>query len=297
MNLGFIGLGSMGGAIARRLVESHTVHVHDVAPRAVDALAALGATPKANPAEVAASSDMVMTCLPTSTEVRAVVFGDGGLLEGMPDGGLIADMTTGDPVATRDMAAQLAGRGVSLIDAPVSGGPDGAAAGTLAIIVGAPDDLFETWRPVFASISPNVFHAGGVGAGHTMKLVNNTISAGNRAIALEAVSLAVKNGIDPKVCIDIVQKSSGRSYVSDVAFPNHILTGTMQQGFTIGLMLKDLGLSTQLGRDSDVPMRLANVVREMYEAGVADQGRDADISELLRLFESAAGVTVVPKKN
>ena len=296
MNLGFIGLGSMGGAIARRLVESHTVHVYDVAPRAVEALAALGAIPKASPADVAAASDMVMTCLPTSTEVRAVVFDDGGVLDGMPDGGLIADMTTGDPVATRDMAAQLADRGVRLIDAPVSGGPDGAAAGTLAIIVGAPDDLFDTCRPVFASISPNVFHAGGVGAGHTMKLVNNTISAGNRAIALEAVSLAVKNGIDPKVCIDIVQKSSGRSYVSDVAFPNHILTGTMQQGFTIGLMLKDLGLSTQLGRDSDVPMRLANVVRELYEAGVADQGRDADISELLRLFESAAGVTVVPKK-
>ena len=191
MKLGFIGLGSMGGAIARRLLESHPLCVHDLQPDAVDALAALGATPAAGPAEVAAASDIVLTCLPTSDEVRSVIFDAGGVAGSMADGGVIADMTTGDPVATRDMARSLAERGISLIDAPVSGGPDGAAAGTLAIIVGAPDDLFETCRPVFASISPNVFHAGDVGAGHTMKLVNNTISAGNRAIAFEAVSLAV----------------------------------------------------------------------------------------------------------
>ena len=296
MNLGFIGLGSMGGAIARRLVESHALCVYDVEPSAVKALVDAGAAPAADPKEVAAVSDIVMTCLPTSKEVRSVIFDTDGVLSGMAGGGLIADMTTGDPVATREMARELSASGVSLIDAPVSGGPDGAAAGTLAIIVGAPDDLFEKTHPVFSSISPNVFHAGDVGAGHTMKLVNNTISAGNRAVALEAVSLAVKNGIDPKVCIDIVQKSSGRSYVSDVAFPNHILTGTMQQGFTIGLMLKDLTLSTKLGEDSDVPMRLATLVRTIFDAGVAEEGRDADISELLRHFERAAGVSVVPGK-
>lgn len=302
MTVGFIGLGNMGGALARRIVAAHDLCVFDLNTEAVSAFIASGAdsapSARADSAPsaraVAERCDMVFMCLPTSTEVRAVVFGDDGVLAGMKEGGLIVDMTTGDPVATRDMAAQAAEHGVSLIDSPVSGGPQGADAGTIAIMVGAPADLFERCRPVLEAISPNIFHVGDVGTGHSMKLVNNVISATNRAIAFEAVTLAVKNGIDPRTCVEVLQKGSGRSYVSDIAFPEFILTGKMRQGFTLGLMHKDVTLATKLGQDSEVPMPVAGLVRELYRTAMNEMGGDVDLCELLYFYERVSGTKVAP---
>src|SRR5262249_44772959 len=149
--------------------------------------ATAGALPVQNPRAMAEACDLVMTCLPTSAQVREVIFGEGGLAAHLKPGSVIADMTTGDPTATREMAAALAPRGIQLIDAPVSGGPHGAEAGTIAIMVGAPPAVFETVRPILATISPNIFHTGDVGTGHLMKLVNNVIAAGVRALTFEAI--------------------------------------------------------------------------------------------------------------
>ncbi|MFQ5791452.1 MAG: NAD(P)-dependent oxidoreductase [Acidobacteriota bacterium] len=219
MNVGFVGLGNMGGAIARRIMSVRKLHVYDLRPAAVEDFARAGAAPTRSPGELAAACDLVLTCLPTSDEVHSVIFDDDGLLSGLGAGSVIADMTTGDPVATRKMAARLGAHKVHLIDAPVSCGPQGAEKGTLAIMVGAPKELYDRCFEVFAAVTPNIFHTGDVGSGHTMKLVNNVISACNRAIAFEAVTLAVKNGLDAKVCADILQKSSGRSYMTEITFP------------------------------------------------------------------------------
>lgn len=294
MEVGFVGLGNMGGAIARRLLRARPLTVFDLRPQAIADLAAAGAIPAAGLAEVAAACDVVIACLPTSDDVRAILFGDGGIAAGLRRGGVVIDMTTGDPAATRDMAERLRDRGIDLVDAPVSGGPIGAEAGTLAIMVGAAPALYERCRDLLSTVSPNVFHAGGTGNGHAMKLVNNTISAANRAIAFEAVMLGVRHGLDPKVCVDIVQKSSGRSFATEVVFPRYILTGAMDQGFTLGLMHKDLSLAAKLGADSGTPMRLADMVREIYRDAVARLGPDADICTLVRLYEEAAGVELPP---
>ncbi len=201
MRTGYIGLGNMGGALARRLALSRELTVFDLDPAAVETCVAAGANAANGVRAIAEGCETVMMCLPTSAEVRSVIFDPDGLRAGLRPGSLVVDMTTGDPKATREMAAMLADDGIEMIDAPVSGGPQGADAGTIAIMVGASADQFARIRPTLAAISPNVFHAGEVGSGHVMKVVNNVMSAANRAIAFEAVTLAVKNGIDAKVCV------------------------------------------------------------------------------------------------
>ena len=294
MTIGFIGLGNMGGAIARRILAAHELCVYDLNQSAVEEFRRVGAAAAASPRELAEGCGTVLTCLPTSAEVRSVIFDDDGLLAGLAPGAVIADMTTGDPVATRAMAAALEDRDIMLVDAPVSGGPQGAEQGTLAIMVGGPGPVFERLRPLFEAVSPNIFHVGGVGNGHTMKLVNNVISAGTRAITFEAVALGVKNGLDPAVCIGVLQKSSGRSFATDVTFPKFILSGTLDQGFSLGLMHKDVSLATKLGHDSATPMVMAGVVREILQTALNEYGGDVDINRLIRLYEKAAGTRVAP---
>jgi len=292
MTVGFIGLGKMGGAIARRLLRHRALQVFDLRADAVAAQAAAGATAAPSVAALAAACDTVMLCLPTSDDVRRVVI-DAGLLANLPADGVIVDMTTGDPTATREMAAAVSKAGRHMIDAPVSGGPIGADSGTLAIMVGAPDALLARLAPIFAEISPNVFHAGQVGAGHTMKLVNNLTSAGNRLVAFEALALAAKNGLDPRRCVEIMQKSSGRSFMTEVIFPRFIFSGTLDQGFSLGLMLKDVTLATKLGADSATPLTIGNHTREVLQKAVTEDGADADLCTLIRHYEKAAGTKLV----
>ncbi len=292
MEVGFIGLGSMGGALVRRLLLSRGLRVFDLREDVVADCVAGGASAAGSPAELASSCDVVLTCLPTSNEVRTVIFGDEGLVDGLAGDSVVVDMTTGDPGETRAMAADLAERGIHMIDAPVSGGPMGADAGTIAIMVGGDDALFERCCPIFEDISPNVFHAGGVGAGHTMKLVNNMTSAGNRAVAMEAITLAARNGLDPRVAAEIMQKGSGRSFMTEVVFPNFILADKLDQGFTLGLMHKDVSLATKMGNDSDTPLMLGNIVRGILKTAIDEMGADADLNMLIRMYEKAADVKV-----
>ncbi len=294
MTTGYIGLGNMGGALARRLLLSHPLTVFDLSPAAIEACVAAGASAANGVRAIAEACDTVMMCLPTSNEVRSVIFDPDGLRAGLRPGALVVDMTTGEPAATREMAAKLAEDGIEMIDAPVSGGPQGADAGTIAIMVGANAAQFERIRPTLAAISPNVFHAGDVGSGHVMKVVNNVMSASNRAIAFEAVTLAVKNGIDPHVCVEILQKGSGRGYPTEVTFPNFVLADELAQGFSLGLMHKDVSIATQLGRDSATPMLVGNLVREILQTAINRNGADADINTLIEYFENAANTKVRP---
>ncbi len=294
MKTGYIGLGNMGGALARRLLLSQELTVFDLNPAAIETCVAAGATAANGVRAIAEGCETVMMCLPTSAEVRSVIFDPDGLRAGLRPGSLVVDMTTGEPKATREMAAVLADDGIEMIDAPVSGGPQGADAGTIAIMVGASQAQFERIRPILTSISPNVFHAGEVGSGHVMKVVNNVMSAANRAVAFEAVTLAVKNGIDPRVCVDIVQKGSGRSCATEVTFPDFVLADDLAQGFSLGLMHKDISIATRLGHESATPMLIGNLVREIYQTAINENGADADINTLIEYYEKAAKTKVRP---
>jgi 3-hydroxyisobutyrate dehydrogenase len=291
MEVGYVGLGSMGGAIARRMLLSRKLRVSDLLPDRVAALTQAGALPAQDLPSLAAASDVVCLCLPTSTEVREAIFGAAGLAGGLKAGTIVADMTTGDPLATKAMSKELASRGIDMIDAPVSGGPDGAAAGTLAIMVGASVALYEKVRPVFESVSPNVFRMGEVGAGQTMKLVNNLLLAGCKVMTYEVMALAVKNGLDPKLCGEVLQKSSGRNATTERTLQG-TLDGAFRGTFSLGLMSKDVRLANQLGQDTAIPMLLGRLVQELHQVALNNHGPNADANIIIRDFEARSGVRV-----
>jgi 3-hydroxyisobutyrate dehydrogenase-like beta-hydroxyacid dehydrogenase len=294
MQLGYIGLGNMGAALARRLLRKDKMRVYDLRPETMARLADLGGIASQSPKALAAECDLVMTCLPTSKEVRDVIFGSDGLASGLKKGALIADMTTGDPNATREMAKELAESGITLIDAPVSGGPHGADAGTIAIMVGAPAEVYARVKPVFETISPNVFHCGEVGTGHAMKLVNNVVAAGVRMVTFEAVTMGIKSGLSLETCARVLAKGSGRSYTTEITLPKFV-KGELKTNFTLGLMHKDVRLATELGVASASPMPVCNLVREIFQIAVNEMGAESDVNSLVHLHERQAKVEFAPK--
>jgi 3-hydroxyisobutyrate dehydrogenase len=291
--IGYIGLGVMGGALARRLLREHKLTVFDLSPERRAEFAALGATVVDSPAAVGAASDIVLTCLPTSAQVKQVIFGDNdGLIRGLKPGALIADQTSGATAATREMAAELAGTTIELIDAPVSGGPRGADAGTIAIMVGGTPEQYARVEPILSVISPNVAHVGPLGAGHTLKALNNMMSAANRLLAFEAVSIAAANGLDPKVVVDMINKSSGRNNATLNVFPQNIFTDDFHARFTMALMEKDVALAAELAGDAFKDLTLTPLILRNYRMGMERFGRNGDIHDMLRFYEEAAGTPV-----
>ena len=294
MQLGYVGLGNMGAALARRLLRKDNMRVYDVRPEAMEKLAGLGGIASQSPKALAAESDLVMTCLPTSKEVREVIFGSDGLAYGLKEGAIIADMTTGDPSATREMARDLAASGITLIDAPVSGGPHGADAGTIAIMVGAPAEVYARVKHIFETISPNIFHCGDVGTGHAMKLVNNVVAAGVRMVTFEAVTMGIKSGLSLETCARVLAKGSARSYTTEITLPKFV-KGEFKTNFTLGLMLKDVRLATELGLANASPMPVANLVREIFQIAVNELGAESDVNSLVHLHERQSKVEFAPK--
>ena len=295
--IGYVGLGVMGGALARRLLREHKLTVFDLSPERCADFAAMGATVVGSPAEVGAASDIVLTCLPTSAQVREVIFGDNhGLIRGLQPGSLIVDQTSGATAATRAMAMELEGTGIQLIDAPVSGGPQGADAGTIAIMVGGSPDQYARVAPVLNVISPNTVHVGPLGAGHTLKAVNNMMSAANRLLAFEAVSIAAANGLDPAIAVDVINKSSGRNSATLAVFPNNIFSDNFDARFTMALMEKDVALAAELAGNGFEHLTLTPLILRNYRMGIERFGRNGDIHEMLRFYEEAAGTKVAKKE-
>ncbi len=288
MDVGYVGLGSMGGAIVKRmLVNKQPLRVYDLSPERTSEIAKLGGAPSQSLSALAAQSDIVCLCLPTSDHVRTAIFGDDGLAKGLKPGTLVADMTTGDPLQTKAMAADLKARGIDLIDAPVSGGPVGAEAGTLAIMVGAPEALYQKIKPLFERVGPNVYRMGDVGAGQTMKLVNNLLLAGCKALTYEVMALAVKNGLEPKLAAEVLNKSSGRNGTTERTLQSTI-DGHFPASFALGLMTKDVRLAAQLGRDTGVPMIIGRIVEELHNVAMNNHGAASCSNIIIKDFEQRA---------
>ncbi len=291
--VGFIGLGNMGAPMAGRLLDAgYPLVVHDMRAAAAAPLLARGARAAASPAEVGAAAATVSTILPTSREVRQVLLGPKGLLDALRPGSLVLEMTSADPSATRELAGEVAARGSALIDAPVSGGVRGATEGTLAIMVGGDPALLERARPLLARMGKNIFHAGPVGTGHAIKLVNNMCSGGILALTIEAVAVAARSGVDPARAVEIIQASSGRSNASDYKFPRFILSGGFDAGFAIRLMMKDLDGYGRLAQEAGVPSPVARAAAEIYRLAMARGMAEQDHTAIAKLVEEWAGVAL-----
>ena len=295
-DIGFVGLGHMGGAIARRLASQCRLIVFDLDTHRVEELVRLGARAAIDLPQLAQECDVIFTCLPTSEHVRHVVFGEGGLGGELGSGALVIDCTTGDPNQARTIAAELAERGVEFVDAPVSGGPQGAAKGTLAFIVGSSSATYERARVPLQLISPNVRRVGEVGAGQCVKLLNNVLAAGHRMLAFETAIAAAANAVDPEVFIDTVNLATGRSYATEVTMVRHIFGERLDQDFSVGLMAKDVRLGVQLVPESLRRESLILQVAERLDSAERVLGSHSDINRLIELYERAADKIVATSR-
>jgi 3-hydroxyisobutyrate dehydrogenase len=290
MSVGYIGLGAMGGALARRLLPSRTLHVCDRNPDLTAAFAELGGVPARTPADIARHCDVIFICVPRSSDVRNVIFGEHGLVNDLKPGTLIVDQTSGDPNETRLMASEIEKREAFMADAPVSGGIRGANAGTIAIMVGAEVGIFDRARPILETISPNIFHCGGIGSGQVMKLVNNTISACIRLATVEAVAMGLKNGLELSTITDVLNSGGARSRVTENLLPA-LVKREQSAHFALSLLLKDLNLAIGLAADSGVPLHFGHLARSMLQVADNQLGPNANLDEIVKVVAGQAGVT------
>jgi 3-hydroxyisobutyrate dehydrogenase len=293
MVVAFIGLGAIGWPMAVHLAHRYQLTVHNRTPaRARDFAARYPAHVAETPRQAAAGADVVITCLPTSREVEALLEGPDGLLGGLKPGALFLDCTSGDPATSRRLVARLAEREVAFADAPVSGGTNGAEAGTLTVMVGADSATFERARPVLAAFGKRIEHMGPVGTGHAMKAVNNALLAVNILAVGEGLAALVKAGVPARTALAVLNASSGRSFVSEVLVPERVLTGEWPRTFRLALLDKDVGIARDLLREARVPGPLVEVAGRVLGQARADLEADADYLEAIRWIEQQTGVEI-----
>ena len=300
MQVGFIGLGTMGGAMAANLAAAgHDLIINDLDRARGATLEADGATWTDTPADVAASSDVVFTSLPGPAEVERVALGPGGLMEGAREGLAYFDLSTNSPTVMRNVAAALGELGVDVFDAPVSGGPDGARSGRLAVWVGGDADAFARWEPVLAGFSDAPHHVGDIGSGSVAKLVHNCSGYLIQTALAETFTMGVKAGVDPAGLWEAVRLGAlGRRRTFDTLARNFLPGRFDPPDFALGLARKDVALACEVGREFDVPMRLANLVlQEMTEA--MNRGwaaRDSRSAMLLQEERADVEVRIAPDR-
>jgi 3-hydroxyisobutyrate dehydrogenase len=290
--IAFIGLGHMGVPMALNLVKAgHALVVHDLLPAGVAQLTAAGAHAAESAKDAVSQADIVITMLPASQHVEGLYLRD-DLLAHIDPRALVIDCSTIAPETSRKVADAALARGISMLDAPVSGGTAGAAAGTLTFIVGGDAGAVERARPVLAQMGRNIFHAGPAGAGQVAKICNNMLLGVLMAGTAEALALGVANGLDPKVLSEIIAKSSGRNWATEVYNP---WPGVMEQvpaskgyagGFGTDLMLKDLGLAAEAALSTRSAIPLGELARNLYALHSGAGNGKLDFSSILKMFKS-----------
>ena len=292
--IGFIGLGNMGRPLAERLIKKYKLYTYDLEKTNLQYFTHKGAVACSSPSEVASKVNHIFLCLPTSSIVETVVNGDNGLAISAKKGAYIIDMTTGEPEITRKISDKLKEKEINFIDAPVSGGPKGAYHGNIAIMIGGTEEQFTKIKPIMDDISSNIFYAGKIGSGHSIKAGNNLLNLICRMATFEVISLLVKDGVDPKKAVDIIQKSSGRNYAVEITLPDNILSGKMVQGFSTGLMKKDAGVATKIANSNNVDIPLGKLSQELLENTIDEFGENADMSIVALTYEKLTGAKIRP---
>ncbi len=290
--IAFIGLGNMGSPMAKNLVKAGlNVEVFDLNPNAVTELTELGASRADSAKQAVQGASTVVTMLPASQHVKSVYLGEGGILDSVESGTLLIDSSTIDPETARvvgDRAQQL---GISFVDAPVSGGVAGAAAGTLTFIVGGSQENFVQAKTMLSHMGKNIFHAGDVGAGQVAKICNNMMLGILMSGTCEAINLGVENGLDPKVLSDIMLQSSGRNWALELYNPcpgvmeNAPASNGYQGGFMSQLMAKDLGLAMEAAVASQTSTPMGSVARSLFALHNGQGNGQKDFSSLFEFYQ------------
>ncbi|WP_233868828.1 3-hydroxyisobutyrate dehydrogenase [Paraburkholderia adhaesiva] len=293
MKIGFIGLGHMGAPMALNLLKAgHTLSVFDLAESTMQTLADAGAQRAASPKEAASGAEWVVTMLPAAAHVRNVLTAKDGVLAGVAKGVTIIDSSTIDPASAREFAALAAAQGNAFVDAPVSGGTGGAAAGTLTFMVGGSAAAYESVKPVLSGMGRNIVHCGDTGTGQVAKICNNLVLGITMAGVAEAMALGESLGIDPKVLGGIMNTSTGRCWSSDTynPFPGVIETAPSSRGYTGGfgtdLMLKDLGLATDAAKNVRQPAYMGALAQQLYQAMSSRGDGKLDFSAIIKLYRA-----------
>ena len=293
--LGFVGVGRMGIHMAGRLLEAgYAVTVFDTNETAMARLEQRGAKRAASAADVASQCATVLVSLPTPDIVKAVALGKSGLIEGTKVKTFI-DLSTTGPRVAKEVADGLARKGITAVDAPVSGGPSGAEKGTLAMMIACPRPLADELRPVIEVLGKFFYIGEAPGLGQTMKVINNLLSATAITITSEAMVMGVKAGLDPTTMLDVINAGSGRNTATADKFPRCVVPRRFDFGFTTALLYKDIKLCLDEAEALGTPMIVGNAVRQLMAIGKAEMGPDADITEFVKPLERLAGVQVGKK--
>ena len=291
--VGFIGMGAMGSRMAPHIAGAgFPVHVFDLRAEASAAVArahngiVVGDSAKA----VAEAADAVITMLPAGPDVSAAVFGKDGLAEGFGRGDVLIDMSSSQPWLTVELAEELKGRGIGTIDSPVSGGTDGAEAGTLTLMVGGDDATIERCRPVLEPMAGHVFRTGPVGSGHALKTLNNMLSALNTMAAAEILLIGKRFGLDPEVMVDVINESTGMSSAMKRNMKQQVISRKFQGGFAWDLKFKDFGIAIELARRTGTPVPLCGMAYQLNRAAEIWMGDTAGKTsiEIVRWMEHMA---------
>jgi 3-hydroxyisobutyrate dehydrogenase-like beta-hydroxyacid dehydrogenase len=292
--VGIVGLGLMGGNMATHLLDNgYAVHGCDVDPDKVDSFEADGGVAHDSPADLVSAVSVVITSLPDPAVVEEVYLGETGLLAGDPEDVVALEMSTIDPETTLTIHEGLAGTGLDMLGAPVSGGPEGAADGTLTVMVGGDESTFEreAVRTVLDAVGSKVYHTGGVDSGHTVKLLNNTMSMGNLVLAMEAVSLGAARGVDGEVMLEVLSNAGGSSNQLEKRLPR-VLNRNFEAGFAVDYAKKDVGLALETAEQMNRPMFVAPLVHAMYTRASAEGRGAEDVSATVKCYEDAQDALV-----
>jgi 3-hydroxyisobutyrate dehydrogenase len=294
MNIAFLGLGAIGRPMAQRIADAGlplTVW-NRTSSRAAEFAAATGARHALTPRAAATGVQVVITCLPNSPEVESLLDGPDGLLAGMTAGTTLVDCTSGDPAISRRMADRLREHGIRFLDAPVSGGVVGAVSGKLTVMVGGDPTALEEVRPVLSAFGEKIVHCGDVGAGDALKAVNNALLAVHVWSTAEALVTLVKAGVQPKIALDVINASSGRSNASMNLFPERVLTRAFPRTFRLALLDKDVGIAAGVARQHKVPSPLLQLTADLFAIAHGELGEVADHIEAVRVVEQWADVEI-----
>jgi 3-hydroxyisobutyrate dehydrogenase-like beta-hydroxyacid dehydrogenase len=293
--LGFLGLGIMGGPMAIRLIEAgHQVALWSYSPGKVDALVAKGAIAYAKPAEIARNSDCTFLCVGNTEMSRSVILGTDGLVEGAAPGSIIVDCSTIAPSTSRAIAAELASKKISFLDAPCTGSKAGAEAGTLTFMVGGPEDIFEQVRPYFKIMGKLLYYCGETGMGLHAKLSQNMILGNLLQAFNESLVLSTKAGVDPEMMLDILNNSAAKSGLLAAKAPM-VFARDFTTNFSVKWLEKDMELMLESAAELNVPAPLTSLSRQLYRAAIAKGFGEDDICGSIRLMEDITGCTVASR--
>jgi 3-hydroxyisobutyrate dehydrogenase-like beta-hydroxyacid dehydrogenase len=295
--IGFIGIGVMGAPMSRNLSKAgYALTLHDINRDAAKKVASehediqVVETPRA----VAEASDIVITMLPSGKYVRDVALGTSGLIEGFQDGALLLDTSSCEPWMTTETAKALSPKGVDMVDAPVSGARIGAEAGTLVFMVGGEKRPVSRVTPLLEIMGEQIFHLGSLGAGHTMKCINNIITAMTFMATAEGLTIGKKFGLDPEVMTDVLNVSTGMSWISQTQIKQRILSRKFDDHFKLDLMVKDIGIAMELAGTKGLPLPLLGLGQHLWKAARHHAEEGSSISDMVKWVEQMTGIKITP---